>query len=108
MILFYLYICIVYYSQICKRRTIVRNNRLFLTEHIQPTVNFIRQLQTFRCLTSEQAERINSLSSELDRKEELYNLIGSFDEQWYLDFIECLRRSGQNLVAGVIEKGGGS
>lgn len=92
--------------KVSKRKTIVRNNRDYLSEIIQPKDVIVRLRKT-DCLTDEQARSLRRSHLTKAMNEELLGFLRKLDVNRYSTAIECLRQKSQKLVAYVLEKGGG-
>lgn len=97
-----------FYEQTKKRSAILRNNRNYLIENIDPSDELISSLLSLKCIAEEQSDFIQRQRSKRDKNAELLNFLRSFDQQTSSNFIKCLRRNNQKTVGRVIENGGGS
>src|SRR6218665_2055552 len=89
------------------RHTIIRNNRKYLENNIQPTDELISSLLSLNCITNEQSHFIQSQCSTREKNYELLHVMDSCDETKFSTFVNCLRRKNQRTVAKIIENGGG-
>lgn len=74
---------------------------------MEPSSNLIRRLEEVGCLTSEEANFIESLQHNSEKNHELLNIARSLNFKKHFAFIESLHVCGQLKVANVLEKGGG-
>ena len=96
-----------FYGKTKKRSAIIRNNRNYLLENIQPNDELIASLLSLNCITEEQSHFIQRQRSTQDKNAELLFVIESFDETKFSNFVKCLRQTNQKTVARIIENGGG-
>ena len=96
-----------FYGKTKKRSSIIRNNRNYLLENIQPNDELIASLLSLNCITEEQSHFIQRLHSTQDKNAELLYVIKPFDETKFSNFAKCLRQTNQKTVARIIENGGG-
>ena len=99
--------CTAYFLSISKRQTIIRSNRQYLVEHLEPSSNLIRRLEQDGCLTSEEANYIESLQRKTAKNHELLTVAKSMSLEKHIAFVESLHFCGQLKVANVLERGGG-
>lgn len=90
-----------------RRSAIIRNNRDFFLEHIQPHDEFIASLLPLNCITEEQSHFIKAQRSTRDKNDEILQIVRSFEETEFSDFVRCLRQTNQKMVARIAENGGG-
>ena len=90
-----------------KRKTIIRSNWQYLVEHLEPRSNLIRRSEQVGCLTSEEANYIESLEQNTAKNHELLTVVYSMSCEKHLAFVESLHVCVQLKVAHVLEKGGG-
>lgn len=100
------FIFVVCNRKVSKRKTIIRNNRDYLSEIIQPK-DLIDRLRRTDCLTDQQTRSLRRRHPTKTMNEELLDLVRVLDAQRYSTAIECLRQKNQKLVAHVSERGGG-
>ena len=86
---------------------IIRSNRQYLVEHLEPNSNLIRRLERIGCLTIEEANYIESLQRSTAKNHELLNVARTMSFMKHFTFVESLQFCGQLKVANVLEKGGG-
>src|SRR5688572_33025325 len=86
---------------------IIRNNRSYLLENIQPNDELIASLLSLNCITEEQSHFIQRQRSTQDKNAELLYVMTSFDEKKFSNLFKCLRRTNQKTVARIMENGGG-
>ena len=96
-----------FYGKTKKRYAIIRNNRNYLLENIQPNDELIASLLSLNCITEEQSHFIQRQRSTQDKNAELLYVIETFDETKFSNFVKCLRKTNQKTVARIIENGGG-
>ena len=97
----------VIYDRTKKRSAIIRNNRSYLSETVQPSDEFINSLFYFKCITEEQRHNIQRQHLQLDKNAELLHIVGSFDDSKFSTFVKCLRQTNQTAVARIVRNGGG-
>lgn len=95
-----------FYGKTKRRHTVIRNNRNYLLESIQPNVELIDSLVSLNCITADQSRFIQRQYSTRDKNDELLYVTRSFDEAKFLDFVRCLRQTNQKTVARFIDDGG--
>lgn len=95
-----------FYGKTKRRHTVIRNNRNYLLESIQPNVELIDSLVSLNCITADQSRFIQRQYSTRDKNHELLYVTRSFDEAKFLDFVRCLRQTNQKTVARFIDDGG--
>ena len=101
-------LCVLeFYGRTKKRYTIIRNNRKYLENNIQPKDELISSLLSLNCITEEQSHFIQSQRSTRDKNYKLLYIMDSCDETKFSTFVNCLRRKNQMTVAKIIENGGG-
>jgi len=96
-----------FYERTKKRSAVIRNNRNYLLENIQPTDELIAWLLFFNCITKEKIHAIKRQRLYRDKNEELLALLRSYDYTNYSNFVRCLRRNNQLAVARILENGAG-
>ena len=96
-----------FYGKAKKRCAIIRNNRNYLLENIQPIKQLIDSLLSLNSITEEQSHFIQRKRSARDKNDELLCVVETFDEASYLNFVNCLRETNQKTLAKIIENGGG-
>lgn len=96
------------YADTKKMSAIIRNNRKYLLENIQPHDEFINLLLHLKCLTEEQRHLIQRQYSTRHKNVELLHIMRSVDinEQLLSKFVTCLLQTNQKTVAGVVKDGG--
>jgi len=99
--------CAAYYLSVTKRQTIIRSNRQYLVEHLEPSSNLIWRLEQVGCLTSEEANYIESLHRNSAKNDKLLTVVRTMSLEKHIAFVESLHFCGQLKVANVLEKGGG-
>lgn len=126
-LLYYKYDFFVDFYEIkSKRRVTIRNNSELLLECIQPNNEFIGSMLSMDCITDEQcrfvqlqlpkrknarmkakSHFVQETNSERNITAKLLHLARSVDQIKSLNFVRSLRRTNQNIVARIIENGGG-
>ena|SRR6218665_2074716 len=96
-----------FYGKTKRRRAIIRNNRNYLLENIQPNAELIALLLSQNCITEEQSHLIQRHRSAQDKNDELLYVVEFFDETKFSNFVKCFRHINQKTVAKIIENGGG-
>src|SRR6218665_12001 len=86
---------------------IIRNNKKYLVDTIQPDDELIASLLSLNCITEEQSHFIHRQSSTRDKNKELLKIMRCFDQRKFSNCIKCLRHTNQQKVARIIENGGG-
>ena len=102
-------VCVIldFYGRTKKRNAIIRNNKTYLLENIQPNDELIASLLSLNCITEEQSHFIQRQRLNRDKNDELLFIVESFDETKISTFVKCLRENNQKTVASIIENGGG-
>lgn len=95
------------YDKTKKRSAIIRSNRSYLLETVQPNDEFIDSLFSFKCITEEQRKNIQRQHRVTDKNAELFHAVGSFDDSKFSTFVKCLRQTNQTEVARIVRNGGG-
>jgi len=90
-----------------KISAIIRNNKKYLLENIQPNDGLISSLFSLNCIAEESSHFIRQQRSR-DKNAELLYIVKSFDETKFTTFVKCLRQTNQTEVARVVATGGGS
>ena len=90
-----------------KRSAIIRNNRNYFLENIQLNDDLLASLLTLDCITEKQKHLIQRHRLNEDKNAELLYAARTFDETKFSNFVKCLRRTKQNMVARITENGGG-
>lgn len=101
------FVCSAFYGKTKKRSSIIRNNRNYLIENIQPSNDLIASLLSVNCITQEQSHYIELQRSTRHKNDEILHFSKSFNERQFSNFINCLRHANQKTVARIIEGGGG-
>src|SRR5688572_30317910 len=101
------FVCVEFHRQTKKRYAIIRDNRNYLLENIQPNDELIASLLSLNCITEEQSHFIQRQRLERDKNDELLYSVTPFEEEKWSHFVKCLRQTNQKTVARIIEKGGG-
>lgn len=96
-----------FYGKTKKRSAIIRNNRNYLIDNIQPNDELIASLLSLNCLSEEQSHFIQRQRLSREKNAELLYVIKSFDEIHFANFVKCLRRTNQETVTRILENGGG-
>ena len=96
-----------FYGKTKKRSAIIRNNRNYLLENIQPDDELIDSLFSLNCITEEQSHFIQRQHSNRCKNAELLYFMRFFDETKSSNFVKCLRQNNHKTVARIIENGGG-
>lgn len=96
-----------FYGKTKKRQAIIRNNRNYLENNIQINDDIFAALLYLNCITEEQSHFIQRKRSARDKNDELLNVVETFDETSYLNFVNCLRETNQKTLAKITENGGG-
>ena len=86
---------------------IIRNNRDYLLEYIQPTGELIASLLSLNCITEEQRHLIERQHLTRDKNAEILQAVRSCDDTQCSNFVRCLRQTNQKTVARIVENGGG-
>src|SRR6218665_3058612 len=95
-----------FYEATNRRYAIIRNNRNYFVENIQPNNELISSLLSMKCITKEKSLFIQRHRLMRNKNDALLYAMKSFDEMKFSNFVRCLRRSNQKTVAKIIEKGG--
>src|SRR6218665_1033043 len=96
-----------FYEESKKIPAIVRNNRNYFLENIQPKDELIDSLLSLNCITEVQSQNIKRQCSKRDKNAELLSDMKSFDESTFPNFEKCLHKTNQKSVAKIFENGGG-
>ena len=96
-----------YFLMVSKRNTIIRNNRRYLVESMEPSDDLISKMVQLGCLTVTEADFIAGLNFKSEKNQELLNIARCMNFKKHFAFIESLHCCGQLDAARVIEKGGG-
>jgi len=96
-----------FYGKTKKRTTIIRNNRNYLLENIQPNVELFDSLLSLNCVKKEQIQFIQRQRSVQDKNVEILYVMETFDETEFSTFVNCLRLTNQKTVARILTNGGG-
>lgn len=95
------------YAKTKQRRVIIRNNRDYLVDNIQPNDDFFASLLCLSCITQEQRHLIQRRSSTRYKNEKLLYVMESVDERNFSNFIKSFRHTNQKTVETIMENGGG-
>ena len=101
------FVCVEFHRQTKKRYAIIRDNRNYLLENIEPNDELIASLLSLNCITDEQSRFIQRQRSNRETNAELLYIMKSFDQIKFSNVIKCLRQTNQKTVARIIENGGG-
>ena len=96
-----------FYGKTKKRHAIIRNNRNYLENNIQPNDELLASLLSLNCITDEQSQFIQRQRSTRDKNYKLLCIMQSLGDTKFSTFDNCLRRTNQRAVAKIIENGGG-
>lgn len=95
------------YGKTKRRKAIVRNNRNYLLDNMQPKGELIASLLSLSCITEEECHFIQRQRSTRYRNERLLHIMESLDDTNFSKFFKCLRQTNQTTVTKIIENGGG-
>src|SRR6218665_221217 len=98
---------LAFYAKTRRRSAVIRNNRTYLLENIQPTDKLIASLLSLDCITKEQHHFIQRQRSKRYMNAELLYLMKSFDDTKSSNLLKCLRQSNHGTLARILENGGG-
>ena len=102
-----IYLVLDFYGKTKKSSAIIRNNKNYLLQNIQPNDQLITSLLSLNCMTEEQSQFIQRQRSNRFKSNELLRIVRSFDQTKSSTFVSCLRRTNQKTAAKIIENGGG-
>src|SRR6218665_982788 len=101
-------LCVLeFYGKTKKRHAIIRNNRNYLENNIQPTDELIASLLHLNCITDEQSYFIKRHRSTREKNNALLYVMETFNGTEFSNFVNYLRRTNQRTVAKILENGGG-
>lgn len=89
------------------KSAIIKNNRSYLLENIQPNNDLLSSLLCFNCITEEQSNFIRRQRTERNKNAELLRIARSFDQNKSSHFVRCLQQTNQKTVARILDYGGG-
>src|SRR6218665_1729206 len=96
-----------FYGKDKKRSAIIRNNRNYLVDNIQPSDELIASLLSLNCINEEQGHFIHRHSSTRVKKDELLYVMESVDEANFSNVVKCLWHTDHKAMTKIIENGGG-
>ena len=102
-------ICVIldFYEKTKRRCVIIRSNRDYLLDSIQPNDELIALLLSNNCITEEQRYFIERQHFTRDKNDHLLHVVEPLDETNFSNFVKCLRQTNQKTIARIIENGGG-
>lgn len=96
-----------FFGETTKISAVIRNNRDFLLENVQPNDELLALLLSFNCVTKEKCHFIQRQCSNPNKNAEILYAVRPFDENKCTNLVKCFRQTNQRTVARIIENGGG-
>lgn len=91
-----------------RRHAIIRYNRNYFLDNIQPNDEFIDSLLCVNCIRENQGLFIQQQRSNGDKNSERLYTLRACDQTMFSDVVKYLRQNNQKTVARIVENGGGS